>query len=131
LIYYTIVIAVTVLIKYHNKMQSAGQLDKLMKDARLDLLTEQELWILFEQLDMVERYADMLSLLMKYTGSITKHFEATSAVFRYNLQHKWNWDLKTLGNLSEKEWHTDLLLLAKRTYDYKISKLITDRLANK
>jgi len=128
LIYYTIVIAVTDLGKYNNKMQHDSQLDKLVKDAKLDLLSEQELWILFEQLDTSERYNDMLSLLMKYTGSITKHFEATSSVFRYNLQHKWNWDLKTLGNLSEQEWYTDLLLLAKRTYGYKISKLITDRL---
>ena len=123
-------------------MQNNKQmLDKLMKDASYDLLPENELCILFEKLDIAERYADMFYLLTKYLRTITKHFENTSSVLNYNLEHKWNGDLKTLSNMTqrvndqvrmtEQEWNEDLVALAKRTSGYKISKLINNKLKNK
>ena len=103
-------------------------LNKLLKDAGNDFLSEMELCALFEKLDVAERYANMFYLLTKYPRTICEHFEYTSSVLNYNLEHKWTGDLTTLSNMSAKKWKDDLVSLANLTSGYKLSELITKHL---
>ena len=105
-------------------MQNKQILDELLKEARNDFLPENELCSLFEKLDVEERYGDMFCLLTRYPRTISEHFEYTSEVLSYNLEHKWNGDLSTLSNMSAKEWKEDLVSLAKLTSKYRLSKVI-------
>ena len=105
-------------------------LDDSLREARNDMLPENEVCRLFELLDEVERYADMFSLLMKYPRTICEHFESTLSSRKYNFDHKWNRNLGTLNSMSDKEWREDMKLLVHHTSG-KISKIINESLKKK
>lgn len=84
-------------------------LDIKMKLHCNDLLDEYETYMTFEKLDQVERYSDMLRLLIAHPRLIANHFDGTSEIFKYNIEHKWNWDLSELTFLTQNQWKMDLL----------------------
>lgn len=101
-----------------------------LKLMRKDLLVEQELYFLFEELDLVERYNDMLNLLIHYPKYIGNHYEITSDFFNYNIGSKWDWNLDNIENLSIDELKCDLItvLQLKGSRKMKIQKLVYDKL---
>lgn len=110
-----------------------SDLDKQMQLVRLDLVGGMKLLILFEQLDTHKRYSDMLSLIIRYPKTICDHFEMTSNVFDYNLEHEWDWNLKNLGDMTEEEWATDLNRKITNNIgfkEYKLAEIIKKHMPN-
>ena len=90
----------------HNNKNEYLNLQMIL--CRNDLLNYQNLCILFEQLDLMERYEDIITMVMHYPGIIINHYEVTSEIFRYNIEHKWIWDLNKLTSMSSDQWKMDL-----------------------
>ena len=94
-------------------------LDIQMELFRGDLLDQQSLVILFERLDLTERYSDMMRLAISYPKIICDHYDATFDYFCYNISHKWNGDLINLvsGTLSQSAGWPTLCDRAKEQVD--------------
>ena len=105
-----------------------GSLDIKMKLLCEDLINEEEACMLFEQLDMMERYSDTLRLLIQHPRLIHNHFEATSNIFHYNIEHKWDWNLQYLTFLTPDQWKLDLIYTIDLINNTKLSKIIQSKL---
>ena len=92
-----------------------------------DLLDHNELQILFDQLDYVERYQDLLTLIIKQPRITANYFEETSKNIQYNVI-KWDWDLSKFTKLRHHEWMMDLKYTLENIKGTELAKLIRSKL---
>lgn len=100
-------------------------LDEQIKMMRSDRLDAFELNILFEKLDLEKRYPDMLHMIIIYTPYINRHFEITSCVFNYNLEHDWDWNTYSIDKDDLEDLYKTIL---NGSYEGKLSKLIRSKI---
>jgi|SRR5690606_13218258 len=105
-------------------------LDNKLRLMKKDLLIDQELCILFEQLDILQRYHDILSLIIRYPRIIEFHYEATSGLFHYNIKYNWDWNLDNnlFSNPDETKFDLITMLRLKDSNNKKLQQLVLDKL---
>jgi hypothetical protein len=81
---------------------------------------------------LTERYSDALRLIILYPKIISLHFEGTSSVFSYNIEHKWDWDLDKLISMPKKQWLFDLIYISKSGFvSEKLKNLMKTKILKK
>ena len=88
-------------------------LDSKLKFYEWDLINEKDACELFDQLDSMERYSDILLLLIAHPVLISGYFEEKSSSHKYNMEHKWDWDLSKLTYVPINSWIYDLSMTSK------------------
>lgn len=114
--------------------------DKKMSLARSDLLDEFELKMLFEQLDIENKFEDMIRLLLWYKRTILVHYELTNPVFDYNINRHslsnisdvYRLDIITIINMVPEGTYRFLELLRMRLFKgenlRKVQKILMKRI---
>lgn len=97
-------------------------LDTQMKLFNSDSLDEQSLIMLFERLDLVEKYSDMMRIAISYPEIICRHYDATCDLFKYNITNKWNGDLIETEIMTTDQWKMDLLTTILRIENGYVDK---------
>lgn len=100
-------------------------------DVQMSLLTDDllpifDICLLFERLDMIERYSEVLTILCKYPQLIIQHYEGTGDDFPYNIKNKWDWNLENKPPLKATDWRADLESILY--VDTKLTRLISKKL---
>ena len=95
-----------------------------MKLLGWDLVDEYEIGEMFMQNDELERYSDMLLMIIRYPREIEKIYEETATFYKYNMEYKWDWDLSKLTYMPVKSWIYDLAALCYMSRINKRLKLL-------
>lgn len=90
---------------------------------------------LFEQLDSMEKYEDMLRIIYKYPDHMCKHFEETSNTYHYNFEHKCYGDLGKMISKSKKKWLGKLIMIVycvdKKYQNGKLINILIKKMAER
>lgn len=97
-----------------------------------DLQNEEEACALFDQLDNVERYSDMLRLIIQYPELMSAYYEVMSQVSKYNLDQKWDGDLEKLIYVTKNDWLYDLISVVQEKHEMRrIFNLLQSKMKKK
>jgi hypothetical protein len=99
-------------------------LERKMKYVELDLYSEIDIFLLYEQLDRFKRYSDIITIIAKYPDFVSTYYETTSTIFNYSIEYEWDWNITD----KEKELLKSTVLSNEKTSKMKLADLIRDRL---
>ena len=116
---------------FKNKMNDKF---KLLEE---DLLDENDIRELFKELDENEQYENMIYLIIMHPRILCPYYNQTQAHHKYNIEHKWNGDIRE-GKFHNEVTRDDIIydLLSEFMdspihQNTKIEKLIKNKIFSK
>ncbi|AYV85662.1 MAG: hypothetical protein Satyrvirus29_3 [Satyrvirus sp.] len=71
-----------------NPVEAKQVLDIKMELLQMDMITEDQLCVLFDELDVCDKYEDMMFLFAAYSRVLVGYYELKSSC--YNINNKWD-----------------------------------------
>ncbi len=102
-------------------------LDERMRLLRSDYQTDDEISELFVFLDKMERYEDVMKLIVLHSDLMEEYFHESQSYCKYNIQYKWD---KNISNFALKDQLlTDLKEISEDLDKYnKFKILVVDKI---
>jgi hypothetical protein len=107
-------------------------------DERMTLLRNEyqndddEICDLFDLLDKMEKYEDMLIIILHHTTLIGKYYNDSYTYVKYNLQYKWDKDITNFNYMTLDQWLNDLKNISMELEKYNKLKLcVVDKILTK
>lgn len=99
-------------------------LDTKLKLLNGDLIVPRDICVMFDQLDAMNRFSDLLYITILHPRIISEHFEKTYDSTHYDIVHTWDWDLEKLTKMKKDQWRMDLVEISGLINGTKLGELI-------
>lgn len=116
-----------------NRDEKMRHLDERMMLLRNEYLNDDdEICDLFDLLDKMEKYEDMLTIIMYHTALIGKYYDDSYTYVKYNLQYKWDKDVTNFNYMTLDQWLNDFKNVSMELPKYNKLKLcVVDKILTK
>ena len=120
-----------ILAKFPNILAKFPNILEKLENIDYDFVTDEQACHYFIIFDSLERYEDMFGIIIKYPRTISDYFAETSNKYKYNIENKWDGDLKKFIDMTPKEYKDDIrgvLIMNAYTNKGKLCKILKSKL---